>query len=418
MRTNEAEVVIIGGGAGGLEAAIAARKSGATNILVLERDERLGGILHQCIHNGFGLYRYKEELTGPEYIARVLADFHKLEIPHRMNAMVLDVTAQKKVLYVHPSDGLVEVKAKAVILAMGCREKTRHMIRLPGDRPAGIYTAGTAQRLMNIDGILPGREVVVIGSGDIGLIMARRCTLCGMLVKAVVEILPYPSGLIRNVVQCLYDFDITLLLSTKVNRISGKKRVEGVVVTGIDDTGSCVSGSELGISCDTVLVAAGLVPENELSRKAGVQISPLSGGPEIDQNMETSVAGIFSAGDVTYIHNLVDRVSEQGEAAGKKAVELYTGASTCAKHERRKSIPVECGPGLSFVAPQRIHLDGCDTVDLYFRATRPEENARVRVVNGAGDILSEQKFRYLQPSQIESISVKTTVSEAIRILVS
>lgn len=411
MKSRKVEVVIIGGGAGGLEAAIAARKSGASNILVLERDERLGGILHQCIHNGFGLYRYKEELTGPEYIARVMAEVQRLDIPCRINAMVLDVNAQKKVLYVHPSDGLVEVTAKAVILAMGCREKTRHMIRVPGDRPAGIYTAGTAQRLMNIDGLKTGSEVVVIGSGDIGLIMARRCTLSGMLVKAVVEILPYPSGLIRNVVQCLYDFDIPLLLSTKVSRIRGKKKVEGVAVIKIDEGGNTVPGSEWDIACDTVLVAAGLVPENELSRKAGVQISPLSGGPEIDQNMETSVAGIFSAGDVTYIHNLVDRVSEQGETAGNKAVELYTRV----KPEPHKSFPVECGPGVCFVAPQRIRMEDYDTVDLAFRVRHPEENTRIRVVNGSGDVLSEKKFIYLQPSQIESIQAKVPLSEKIRI---
>ena len=415
MKKRNVEVVIIGAGAGGLEAAIAARKSGTTNILVLERDERLGGILHQCIHNGFGLYRYKEELTGPEYIARVLAEFHRLDIPYRINAMVLDVTSQKKVLYVHPSDGLVEVTAKAVILAMGCREKTRHMIRVPGDRPAGIYTAGTAQRLMNIDGLNPGSEIVVIGSGDIGLIMARRCTLSGMLVKAVVEILPYPSGLIRNVVQCLYDFDIPLLLSTKVSRIRGRKKVDGVVVTKIDEGGNSVTGSERDIACDTVLVAAGLVPENELSRKAGVQISPYSGGPEIDQNMETTVAGIFSAGDVTYIHNLVDRVSEQGETAGEKAVELYTYASTCVRPEPRKSFPVECGPGVCFVAPQRIRLDICDTVDLAFRVRHPQENTRVRVVNGSGDVLSEKKFICLQPSQIESIQAKVPPSGKISV---
>jgi len=323
----------------------------------------------------------------------------------------LDVTAQKKVLYVHSSDGLVKVTAKAVILAMGCREKTRHMIRVPGDRPAGIYTAGTAQRLMNIDGLKPGREVVVIGSGDIGLIMARRCTLSGMLVKAVVEILPYPSGLIRNVVQCLYDFDIPLLLSTKVSRIRGRKRVEGVVVAKIDAAGDSVIGSEWDITCDTILIAAGLVPENELSRKAGVHISPFSGGPEIDQNMETSVAGIFSAGDVSYIHNLVDRVSEQGETAGNKAVELYT----CARPEPHKSYPVECGPGISFVAPQRIRLDNCDTVDLAFRVRHPEENTRIRAVNGSGDVLSEKKFICLQPSQIESIQAKVPLRGKIRV---
>jgi len=411
VKSRKADVVIIGAGAGGLEAAIAARKSGASNILVLEREERLGGILHQCIHNGFGLYRYKEELTGPEYIARVLADFHGLDIPYRTDAMVLDVTAQKKVFYAHPSDGLVEVTAKAVILAMGCREKSRHMIGVPGDRPAGIYTAGTAQRLMNIDGLNPGREVVVIGSGDIGLIMARRCTLSGMLVKAVVEILPYPSGLIRNVVQCLYDFDIPLLLSTKVSKIRGRRKVDGLAVTKIDEGGNSVPGSEWDITCDMVLVAAGLVPENELSRKAGVQISPYSGGPEIDQNMETSVAGIFSAGDVTYIHNLVDRVSEQGETAGKKAVELYA----CARPEPRKSFPVECGPGVCFVAPQRIRPGGCDTVDLAFRVRHPEENARVRVISGSGDVLSEKKFIYLQPSQIESIQAKVPLSEKISV---
>ena len=265
MKMVQTDVTIIGSGAAGLGAAIAAKKPGAGKVLVLERGERLGGILHQCIHNGFGLHKYNEDLTGPEYIARVISELGELDITCRLRAMVIDLTARKEVFYVHPEDGIVKVDSKSIVLAMGCRERTRHGILIPGDRPAGIFSAGTAQRLLNLDGLKPGREVVVVGSGDIGLIMARRCCLEGMAVQAVVEMNPYPGGLIRNVVQCLDDFDIPLLLSTKVMQIVGRNRVEKVIVAKIDEGGEFIDGTEQGISCDTVLISAGLIPENELS---------------------------------------------------------------------------------------------------------------------------------------------------------
>lgn len=313
------DIVIIGGGPAGLAAAISAKENGIENILILERDRELGGILNQCIHNGFGLHTFKEELTGPEYAARFIDEVRNMEIPYKLNTMVTNVTPDKIVTAMNQEEGLFEIKAKSVILAMGCRERTRGALNIPGYRPAGIFTAGTAQRLVNMEGYLPGREVVVLGSGDIGLIMARRMTLEGAKVKVVAEIMPYSGGLKRNIVQCLDDYNIPLKLSHTVVEIKGKERVEGVVLAQVDTDRQPIPGTETEYSCDTLLLSVGLIPENELSVNAGVQLSKATFGAEVDESLETNIEGIFACGNVVHVHDLVDFVSEEAKAAGRNA---------------------------------------------------------------------------------------------------
>lgn len=313
------DIVIIGGGPAGLAAAISAKENGIENILILERDRELGGILNQCIHNGFGLHTFKEELTGPEYAARFIDEARKMEIPYKLNTMVTNVTPDKIVTAMNREEGLFEIKAKSVILAMGCRERTRGALNIPGYRPAGIFTAGTAQRLVNMEGYLPGREVVILGSGDIGLIMARRMTLEGAKVKVVAEIMPYSGGLKRNIVQCLDDYNIPLKLSHTVVEIKGKERVEGVVLAQVDEDLQPIPGTETEYSCDTLLLSVGLIPENELSANAGVKISKATSGAEVNESLETNIEGIFACGNVVHVHDLVDFVSEEAKAAGRNA---------------------------------------------------------------------------------------------------
>ena len=315
------DIVIIGGGPAGLAAAAAAKKSGAEDILILERDSVLGGILNQCIHNGFGLHTFKEELTGPEYAARYEEEVKKMEIPYRLNSMVLDINKDKEITVVSRSEGLELIKAKAIILAMGCRERPRGALNIPGYRPAGIYTAGTAQRLMNIEGHMVGKEVVILGSGDIGLIMARRMTLEGAKVKVVAELMPYSGGLKRNIVQCLDDFNIPLYLNTTVAQIHGRDRVEGVTLTKVDDNGKPIPGSEWEVPCDTLLLSCGLIPENELTRGLGADMDGKTGGPVVGENLECSIPGVFACGNVLHVHELVDHVSAEAEKAGNYAVE-------------------------------------------------------------------------------------------------
>ena len=310
------DIVIIGGGPAGLAAAAAAKKSGAEDILILERDSVLGGILNQCIHNGFGLHTFKEELTGPEYAARYEEEVKKLEIPYRLNSMVLDINKDKEITVVSRSEGLELIKAKAIILAMGCRERPRGALNIPGYRPAGIYTAGTAQRLMNIEGHMVGKEVVILGSGDIGLIMARRMTLEGAHVKVVAELMPYSGGLKRNIVQCLNDYDIPLKLSHTVVDIHGKERVTGITLAKVDEKGKPIPGTEEEYACDTLLLSCGLIPENELSRELGVELNPVTSGPVVDESLETNVPGVFACGNVLHVHDLVDFVSEEADRAG------------------------------------------------------------------------------------------------------
>lgn len=313
------DLVIIGGGPAGMSAAVAAYESGVRDILIIERDTALGGILQQCIHNGFGLHRFGEELTGPEYAWRYEARVRELGIPVKLGTTVLDITPEKVITATNPEDGIFKIKARAVILAMGCRERPRGALNIAGSRPAGIYSAGTAQKYVNIKGYLPGKEIVILGSGDIGLIMARRMTLEGAKVKMVCEIMPHSGGLARNIEQCLNDFDIPLRLSHTVVEIHGKERVEGVTVARVDEERNPIPGAYEFVPCDTLLLSVGLIPENELTKKAGIKLDPATNGAAVDENRETSVSGIFACGNVVRVHSLVDYVSEEAETAGKAA---------------------------------------------------------------------------------------------------
>ena len=328
------DIVIIGGGPAGLAAAVSARENGIRDILILERDKELGGILNQCIHNGFGLHTFKEELTGPEYAGRFIEQVKERHIEYKLNTMVMDIHTgrEKTVTAMNREDGLFEISAKAVILAMGCRERSRGALNIPGYRPAGIYSAGTAQRLVNMEGYMPGREVVILGSGDIGLIMARRMTLEGAKVKVVAELMPYSGGLKRNIVQCLDDYDIPLKLSHTVVDIKGKERVEGITLAEVDSKGKPIPGTEEEYTCDTLLLSCGLIPENEISRGMGVDMNPVTSGPKVNESLETNIEGVFACGNVLHVHDLVDFVSEEAKTAGRNAAE-YVKICEAAKSE-------------------------------------------------------------------------------------
>lgn len=315
------DIVIIGGGPAGLSAAVAARKNGTESILILERDKELGGILNQCIHNGFGLHTFQEELTGPEYAGRFITQVIELGIKYKLHTMVMDISADKVITAMNREDGMFQIQAKAVILAMGCRERSRGALNIPGSRPAGIYSAGTAQYYVNIRGRMPGKNVVILGSGDIGLIMARRMVLEGAKVQCVAELRPQSGGLKRNIVQCLDDFNIPLYLNTTVAKIHGKDRVEGVTLTKVDDNGKPIPGSEWEVPCDTLLLSCGLIPENELTRGLGADMDGKTGGPVVGENLECSIPGVFACGNVLHVHELVDHVSAEAEKAGNYAVE-------------------------------------------------------------------------------------------------
>lgn len=341
------DIVIIGGGPAGLAAAVSAKENGIEDILILERDKELGGILNQCIHNGFGLHTFKEELTGPEYAGRFIKKVKELDIPYKLNTMVLDITADKIVTAMNKEEGLFQIQAKAVTLAMGCRERSRGALNIPGFRPAGVYSAGTAQRLVNMEGFLPGREVVILGSGDIGLIMARRMTLEGAKVKVVAELMPYSGGLKRNIVQCLDDFGIPLKLSHTVVDIKGKERVEGITLAQVDSANKPIPGTEEFYACDTLLLSVGLIPENELSRGMGVEISPVTSGPIVNESLETNIGGVFACGNVLHVHDLVDFVSEEAKAAGKNAavyvkrIQAAEGNSESSQSRTKQAIKVD-----------------------------------------------------------------------------
>lgn len=349
---NNINLVIVGGGPAGLAAAKAAFDSGERDILILERESALGGILNQCIHNGFGLHTFKEELTGPEYAARYIDEVKSRNIPFKLNATVIDVSPNKVVTYVC-EDGLQKVQAKAIILACGCRERPRGAINIAGMRGAGVFSAGTAQKLVNIEGYLPGKEVVILGSGDIGLIMARRMTFEGAKVKAVVELMPYSSGLNRNIVQCLNDFDIPLYFSHTVIDIKGTDRVTGVVVAQVDEKLQPIRETATLITCDTLLLSVGLLPENELAKNADVRLSPTTGGAVVDENLMTSVDGVFECGNVLHVHDLVDFVSAESENAGKCAVNYINGVKPC-----RDKITIECTNGVRYCVPTVLNKDG------------------------------------------------------------
>lgn len=332
------EIVIIGGGPAGLAAAIAAKKNGAERILILERDRELGGILNQCIHNGFGLHTFQEELTGPEYAARFIRQVKEAQIEYRLNTMVMDISPDRVVTAMNRTEGMFEISAQAVILAMGCRERPKGALNIPGFRPAGIFSAGTAQRLVNVEGYLPGREVVILGSGDIGLIMARRMTLEGAKVKVVAELLPYSGGLKRNIVQCLDDYEIPLKLSHTVVDIAGKERVTGVTLAQVGADRKPIPGTEETYSCDTLLLSCGLIPENELSRGMGVEINPVTSGPVVNECLETSVKGVFACGNVLHVHDLVDFVSQEAASAGRHAAEYVRQKAEAAEASSKAEV--------------------------------------------------------------------------------
>ena len=397
-----ADLVIIGGGPAGLAAAIEARRRGVENLLILERDSELGGILNQCIHNGFGLHTFKEELTGPEYASRFIQQASDLGIPCKLNTMVLDLAADKTVTAMNRTDGLFQLHPKAVVLAMGCRERPRGALNIPGYRPAGIFTAGTAQQLVNMEGYLPGRKVVILGSGDIGLIMARRMTLEGAEVQVVAELMPYSGGLKRNIVQCLDDYGIPLKLSHTVVDIQGKERVEGVTLARVEN-GRPVPGTEEHYDCDTLLLSCGLLPENELSRAAGVQLSPVTGGPAVNESLETSIPGVFAAGNVLHVHDLVDYVSEEAGAAGAHAAAYIQSAG---REAQAAALPVLCRNGVRYTVPSTVR-PACvgDKLTLRFRVDNVYQNKKIAVYLGGACIFTRRR-PVLAPGEMETLQLK------------
>lgn len=397
------ELVIIGGGPAGMSAAEAAYEKGIRDILILERDERLGGILQQCIHNGFGLHRFGEELTGPEYAWRYEKRIRELGIEFKLNTMVLDITADKIITASNPDDGIFTLHAKAIVLAMGCRERSRGALNIAGTRPAGVYSAGTAQKLVNMKGYMPGKKVVILGSGDIGLIMARRMTLEGAEVKAVCELMPYSGGLARNIEQCLNDFNIPLLLRHTVVEIHGKKRVEGVTIAQADDNGKIMEDTKQFIECDTLLLSVGLIPENELTKAAGIDMNRITNGASVTQSRETSIPGIFDCGNVLHVHDLVDYVSEEAKTAGESAAEYIKG-----ELKNEVNIPVETDGKIRYTVPQRI-TELKDT-KVFFRVSDVYKNAAVKVYCG-DKLIYESKKPKLAPGEMQCITLKAALFE-------
>jgi sarcosine oxidase subunit alpha len=392
------DLVIIGGGPAGMSAAISAYEAGIKDILILERDESLGGILKQCIHNGFGLHRFKEELTGPEYAYRYEKKVKELNIPYKLNTMVLDVTEDKVITATNSEDGIFTIQAKSIILAMGCRERSKGALNIAGSRPAGIYSAGTAQKFVNIDGYMPGKEVVILGSGDIGLIMARRMTLEGAKVKAVCELMLYSGGLARNIEQCLNDFNIPLKLSHTVIEIHGQKRLEGVTIAQVDERRKPILSTKEYIPCDTLLLSVGLIPENELSKKANISINNITSGAYVDQNRETNVAGIFACGNVLHVHDLVDFVSEEAEIAGKAAANYINNVA-----KTPTNINISVDGKIRYTVPSMI-TEATD-VKVYFRVADVYRNVKIVVKSGDKVILEKKKAK-VSPGEMEAIILK------------
>lgn len=394
------QLIVIGGGPAGLAAAIRAREDGVEDILVLERDHELGGILNQCIHNGFGLHLFQEELTGPAYAERFIDQLEELGIAYRLNSMVLQLTDKREVCYVNREDGYCQVSADAVILAMGCRERTRGNITIPGTRCAGIYTAGAAQRLLNIEGYMVGKKVVILGSGDIGLIMARRLTLEGAEVEAVVELLPYSGGLTRNIVQCLDDYNIPLYLSHTIVDVRGEERLEQVVVMEVDAQRKPIPGTEKVYDCDTLLLSVGLLPENELSQSAGVQLDPVTGGPKVNELMETSIPGVFACGNVVHVHDIVDFVTQEARRAGAGAARLIKGAV-----KDGNTIQTKPDEGVRYIVPQVIRPANMDQKQtLFFRVTDVFKDKELALY-GDDKLLRRIKKRHMAPGEMVMVEV-------------
>ena len=393
------QLVIVGGGPAGMAAAISAREQGIEDILILERNHRLGGILCQCIHSGFGLHKFNEELTGPEYAARYAARVKEMGIPYKCDTTVVDITPDHIVTCVNETDGLMQIKAGAVILAMGCRERNRGAVRIPGTRPSGVYTAGAAQLFVNLKGYMPGKKVVILGSGDIGLIMARRMTLEGAEVKAVLELMPFSGGLKRNIVQCLDDFGIPLMLSHTVTEIHGEDRLTGVTIAQVDANLNPIEETKQFVECDTLLLSVGLIPENELSKNAGVQLDPITGGAVVDEFRETSVSGIFSCGNVLHVHDLVDFVSEEAEVAGRSAAYYLKGGLGM-----RNVIRTNPGKGVRYIVPQCVSGVG-EELRLFFRADNVYRDARIKVYSN-GEELMKKTRRIVTPGEMETVVLK------------
>ena len=395
------DIVIIGAGPAGLAAAASAKEEGCESLLLIDRDEVLGGILNQCIHNGFGLHTFKEELTGPEYAQRFIDKCRELNVEYKLNTMVIDVTPEKKVYAINPNEGLIEIQAKAIILAMGCRERPRGALNIPGTRCSGIMTAGAAQRFVNLKGYMPGKEIVILGSGDIGLIMARRMMLEGAKVKVVLELLPYSSGLKRNIVQCLNDYDIPLKFSHTITQIHGKERLEGVTYAQVDENRRPIKGTEQYVSCDTLLLSVGLIPENELSRKANVKLSKVTSGPIVNNNLETSTEGIFACGNVLHVHDLVDNVTIESENAGRNAVRYIKGTLN-----KGKEIPLSAVDGVRYTVPQFINPENMDgPLSVRFRVGDVYRDSYVSVYFD-DERISHRKKKILTPGEMEEVILK------------
>ena len=395
------DIVIVGGGPAGLAAAASAKEHGIDSILILERDKELGGILNQCIHNGFGLHTFKEELTGPEYAGRFIEKVEELGITYELNTMVMDISKDKVVTAMNREEGLFEIQAKAIILAMGCRERPRGALNIPGYRPAGIFSAGTAQRLVNMEGYLPGREVVILGSGDIGLIMARRMTLEGAHVKVVAELMPYSGGLKRNIVQCLDDYGIPLKLSHTVIDIDGKERVKGVTLAQVDEKGKPIKGTEEYIPCDTLLLSVGLIPENELSRGLDIDMERVTSGPVVNESLETSMEGVFACGNVLHVHDLVDFVSEEAAMAGKNAVKYIKGELAVAD----KKIDLVPEAGVRYTVPKYIHPENMDDkLTVRFRVAGVFKNCYISTYFD-GERIMRRKRPVVAPGEMEEIKL-------------
>lgn len=393
------DLVIVGGGPAGLAAAVSARDNGIESILIIERDKELGGILNQCIHNGFGLHTFKEELTGPEYASRFAEQVFERNIEYKLNTMVMDISGDKVVTAMNREDGMFEIQAKAIILAMGCRERSRGALNIPGYRPAGIYSAGTAQRLVNMEGYMPGKKVVILGSGDIGLIMARRMTLEGAKVQVVAELMPYSGGLKRNIVQCLDDFGIPLKLSHTVIDIEGKERVEAVTIAEVGPDRKPIPGSEIRYECDTLLLSCGLLPENELSRSAGVELSPITSGPIVNDSLETNIDGVFACGNVLHVHDLVDYVSQEAAVAGKNAAKYIKEG----KDSSAKAVEIFPEGGVRYTVPKYVRPTEIeDKLTVRFRVGAVYKNCYIATYYD-DTLINKRKRPVMAPGEMEQV---------------